>query len=86
MLPWAVATAAGGAAIALAAGGGGKAAGALLVLGLVFAAFVWAASVARCPSCGAPLPLDGKRPGPGGSGPAGAGGLQGCPRCLAPFE
>ncbi len=85
MLPWSIATAAGGAAIALAAGGGLRAAGALFVLGLVFFAFLWSTSIPRCPSCGAPLRKD-RRPGPrGGADPAGERVVS-CPRCLARFD
>ncbi len=84
MLPWSIVTAAGGAAIAFAAGGGPRAAGALFLLGLVFAAFLWSTSIPRCPACGAPLPRT-KRPGPRGSGPA-VERVASCPRCLARFD
>jgi hypothetical protein len=73
MLPWALLTAAGGAAIGLAAGGGARGAGALFVVGLVFALFLWTTSVARCPACGARLP-------------AGRGRVEACPGCRARFE
>ncbi len=83
MLPWTVAMAAGGAAIALVAGGGVRAAGALLAVGLVFALYLWTASVARCPACGASLPGRSRRRGPGA---AEAERIRSCPRCLARFE
>ncbi len=81
MLPWTLTTAAGGAAIALVAGGGARAAGALLALGLVFAAFLWTVSIARCPACGAPLRTPRRKPGPGGRGPAEEERVRSCPRC-----
>jgi hypothetical protein len=68
LVPWAVLSALAGGAIGLAAGGGLRGAGALFVLGLLFAAFLWATSTARCPACGAPLPRGGAR-------------LEACPRC-----
>ncbi len=86
MLPWTAVMAGGGAAIALAAGGGFRAAGALLAVGLLFAAFLWSVSFARCPACGAPLPRERERPSPGGPGPAEAERVRSCPRCLARFE
>ncbi len=85
MLPWTLATAAGGAAMALVAGGGARAAGVLLALGLAFAAFLWTVSVARCPACGAPLPRPRRRPDPEGTGPAEANHVRSCPRCAARF-
>ncbi len=86
MLPWTLATAAGGAAIALAAGGGPRAAGALLALGSIFAAFLWTVSVARCPACGAPLPRRREGPAPEGTSPAETERVRSCPRCAARFE
>lgn len=73
MLPWAVLTALGGAAIGLVAGGGARGAAALFGVGLVFALFLWAMSVPRCPSCGTRLP-------------AGRARLDACPGCRARFE
>ncbi len=85
MLPWSAATAAGGAALALAAGGGPRAAGALFVLGLVFAAFVWTTSIARCPACGTPL-RRGRAADPRGASAATPEPVPSCPSCLARFE
>jgi hypothetical protein len=73
MLPWAALTAVGGAAIGAVAGGGARGAAALFAIGLVFALFLWTASVARCPACGARLP-------------AGRARLEACPGCRARFE
>ena len=84
MLPWSVATAAGGGALALAAGLGLRAAAVLFALGLVFAAFLWSTSIPRCPACGAPLPRP-KGPGPQGTGPAGER-VASCPRCHVRFD
>ena len=72
LLPWAALSAVAGAVIGFVAGGGLRAAGALLVAGLLFAAFLWTASTARCPACGAGLP--GERVPP-----------EACPRCRTPF-
>ncbi len=85
LLPWAVATAAGGGLLAIAAGGGPRAAASVSAVGLLFALFLWATSIARCPACGAPLRNE-KRPGPGGvTGPAAVERLEGCPRCRTRF-
>lgn len=84
LLPWALVSAAGGGAIGYMAGGGVRAAAALLALGLVFAAFLWVTSIARCPSCGAPLPR--LRPRPAVPGPAGGEDVSSCPRCRARFD
>jgi hypothetical protein len=89
MLPWAVATAAGGGLIAWVAGGGLRAALPVAAVGLLFAVFLWATSVARCPACGGSLPARGrrKRPDPEGEpGPAAVERLESCPRCRARFE
>jgi hypothetical protein len=90
LLPWALATAAGGGLIAYAAGGGPRAALALAAIGLLFAAFVWTTSIARCPACGAPLGRtkeEGRRPDPEGeAGPAAVERPESCPRCRARFE
>jgi hypothetical protein len=86
MLPWAFLTAAGGASLGFVAGGGVRGAAVLLALGLVFAAFLWVTSVARCPSCGAPLPTAKRRPGPAAPDPAGVERVPVCPRCRARFE
>jgi hypothetical protein len=86
MLPWTVATAAGGAAIALAAGGGVSSAATLLAVGLVFTLFLWTVSVARCPACGAPLARRRGRPSPQGTGSAEAERIRSCPGCLERFE
>jgi hypothetical protein len=80
MLPWAVASAAGGGLIALAAGGGARGALAVAGVGLLFALFAWVTSIARCPACGAPLKI--KRPDPRGAGPA---IVESCPRCRARY-
>jgi hypothetical protein len=85
LLPWSLASAAGGAVLALVAGGGPRAAAVLAALGLVFTLFLWTTSIARCPACGAPLPRE--RPGPhGGAGPAGVEQPESCLRCRARFE
>lgn len=55
LLPWALLTALAGGGIALAAGGGLRGAAALAAVGLVFLAFAWVTSIARCPACGAAL-------------------------------
>jgi hypothetical protein len=86
LLPWSLATAAGGALIGLFAGGGPRAAAVLAALGLLFTLFLWTTSAARCPACGARLPNE-KRPGPhGGRGPAEVEWTESCPRCRARFE
>jgi hypothetical protein len=86
LLPWSLATALGGALIALFAGGGVRAGAALAALGLLFTLFLWTASIARCPACGAPLPRE-ERPDPSrGAGPAGVELPESCPRCRARFE
>jgi hypothetical protein len=86
LLPWSLATAAGGALIALVAGGGPRAAAVLAALGLVFTLFLWTTSIARCPACGARLPGE-KRPDPsGGTGPAVVERTESCLRCRARFE
>jgi hypothetical protein len=85
LLPWALVSAAGGAAIGFTAGGGVRAAAVLLAVGLSFVLFLWVTSIARCPSCGAPLPR--LRPGPAEApGVAGGGEVRSCPRCHARFE
>lgn len=73
LIPWAFATAAGGAAIGFVAGGGVRAAAALLCVGLVFVLFLWVTAIPRCPACGARLR------------PAAGARLDGCPRCRTPF-
>lgn len=73
LLPWAMLSALAGAAIGLVAGGGPRAAGALFLLGSLFAAFLFATSTPRCPACGAPLPRRGPAP-------------RSCPRCRAPYD
>jgi hypothetical protein len=80
VLPWAVATAAGGGLIAFMAGGGLRAAVVVAAIGLLFAAFAWTTSIARCPACGAPLVRN--RPSPNGAGPA---VVESCPRCRTRF-
>jgi hypothetical protein len=82
LFPWALVSAAGGAAIGWVAGGGVRAAAALLAVGLVFAVFLWVTSIARCPSCGAPLPSL----RPAAPGRAAGEDLSSCPRCRARFE
>jgi hypothetical protein len=85
LLPWAALSAVGGGLIAYVAGGGLRAAAALAALGLVFVAFLWTTSIARCPACGAPLDRA-KRPGPQEeAGPAAVERLESCPRCRARF-
>jgi hypothetical protein len=83
MLPWAVATAAGGGLIALLAGGGARGALAVAGVGLLFALFAWVTSVARCPACGGSLRS--KRPGPNGADPAVVERFDSCPRCRTRF-
>jgi hypothetical protein len=83
MLPWAIATAAGGGLIAFVAGGGVRGALAVAAVGLLFAFFAWTTSIARCPACGARLEKN--RPDPRGAGPAGVERLESCPRCRARF-
>ncbi|HEY6101392.1 MAG TPA: hypothetical protein VIW03_18280 [Anaeromyxobacter sp.] len=73
VLPWAVLSALAGGAIGLVAGGGLRAAGTLVLVGLLLAGYVWTASRARCPACGASLPSRG-------------GPLAGCPRCRNPYD
>jgi hypothetical protein len=73
LLPWAALSALAGAVIGLVAGGGVRAAGALLAAGLLFAAFLWTASTARCPACGAGLSGQGAPP-------------DACPRCRTPYS
>lgn len=86
LLPWAIATAAGGGLLGLVAGGGPRAAGALAAMGILFALFLWATSIARCPACGAPLGK-GRRPDPQGhTGPAGVERFESCPRCRTRYE
>ncbi len=86
LLPWAVATAAGGGLLAFAAGGGARGAAALAAVGLLFALFLWTTSIARCPACGARLRSE-KRPSPrGGAGPAAVERPESCPRCRTRFE
>lgn len=72
LVPWAVLSALAGGAIGFAAGGGLRGAAALFLLGLLFTAFLWTTSTARCPACGAPLPRSGARLGT-------------CPRCRVPY-
>jgi hypothetical protein len=87
LLPWSLATAAGGGLLAFAAGGGLRAALTLAAIGLLFAAFLWTMSIARCPACGAPLPSPPRRPDPqGAAGPAVVERFESCPRCRARFE
>jgi hypothetical protein len=73
LVPWAAVSAVSAAAIGVAAGGGMRAAAALLGAGLLFAAFVWITSTARCPACGASLPRRGGAP-------------HACRRCRTPFS
>jgi hypothetical protein len=85
LLPWAIVTAAGGGAIAFAAGGGARGAVVASAVGLLFALFLLATAVARCPACGGRLP-DARRPGPKrASGPAGVDAPASCPRCRTRF-
>jgi hypothetical protein len=81
LLPWALLSAAVAAAIALAAGGGFRAAASLAAAGLLFAAFLWTTSLARCPGCGARLP----RQRSGGAS-ATAARAETCERCGTRFE
>lgn len=73
LLPWAALSALAGGALGLFAGGGLRAAGALFLVGLLFAAFLWTTSTPRCPACGAALPRHGGAP-------------DACPRCRAPYS
>lgn len=67
------------------AGAGWRGGLVIAALGLVFAAFVASASVARCPACGASIGrLRQDRPGAGSPGEA--PGPRRCPRCRVPFE
>lgn len=88
MLPWTLATAAGGAAIGFAAGGGVRAAAALLGVGLLFVLFLWVMSIARCPACGTPLRAGGRRRGAASSATQAVGEdrLETCPRCRTRFD
>jgi hypothetical protein len=81
LLPWALASALGGGAIAWIAGGGPRGGAALAAVGLFFVLFLWTTSVARCPSCGAPL-----RGRVRGEGAAGAAARpESCAACGARF-
>lgn len=91
LLPWAVASAIAAGLLVGTAGAGWRGGLAIAGVGLLFAAFAAAASVARCPSCGAPLGKEpGKeddRPAPGGHpGPADPSRQQHCARCGARFD
>jgi hypothetical protein len=88
LLPFALATAAGGGALGLAAGGSWAGALAAAAPGAVFVLFAWAAARARCPECGRRITLREKEPGSAGGapspvevGPSGA-----CPRCRRPLR
>jgi hypothetical protein len=86
LLPWALATAIGGGLLPLAAGGGLRAAATVAAVGLLFALYLWATSIARCPACGGALDRR-KWPDPQGqAGPAGVERFERCPRCQARFE
>ena len=86
MLPWALLTALGGASLGFVAGGGVRGAAVLLLLGLVFAAFLWVTSIARCPSCGAPLDVPGRGPSAAVPHAASAERVPVCRRCGARFD
>lgn len=86
LLPWSIATAIGGAVLGYVAGGGARAAAVLFALGLLFSAFAASSAIARCPACGARLPLPKKRPGPRGADPAEVERIRSCPRCRVRFE
>jgi hypothetical protein len=85
-LPFVAAAAAGAAAIAAVAARS-PAALALLLPGLVAAAFVWMMGVPRCPSCGGSLFRRGERPGSAGDPrPTEVERARRCPRCATCFE
>lgn len=92
MLPWATLTAVGGAALGAAAGGGVRGAAVLFAVGLLFAVFAAVMSIARCPACGASLPVPraarakASRDEAAPPDPAGGEPLQSCPRCRTRFE
>ncbi|GAO05318.1 hypothetical protein [Anaeromyxobacter sp. PSR-1] len=87
LLPWAVASAIAAGLLVGTAGAGWRGGVAVAGVGLLFAAFAAAASVARCPSCGAPLRRESDRPAPGGRpGPADPVREQHCARCGARFD
>jgi hypothetical protein len=83
LIPWALLTALGGGAIAFAAGGGLRGGASLTAVGLLFCLFLWTTSIARCPSCGAPLP---RRSGRNADGEALAERAETCARCRTRFE
>jgi len=85
-LPFVAAAAAGAAAIAVMAARS-PAALALLLPGVVAAAFVWMMGVPRCPSCGGSLFRRGERPGSAGAPrPTEVERARRCPRCGSRFE
>jgi DNA-directed RNA polymerase subunit RPC12/RpoP len=88
LLPFAVATAAGGGAIGFAAGGSFTGALAAAAPGAVFVLFARASAVARCPACGRRIALREKGPGSAGGAPSpvevGPSGT--CPRCRRPLR
>ncbi|ABC83857.1 hypothetical protein [Anaeromyxobacter dehalogenans] len=87
LLPWAVASAIAAGLLVGTAGAGWRGGLAVAGVGLLFAAFAAVASVARCPSCGAPLGKEDDRPAPGGRpGPADPLREQHCARCGARFD
>jgi hypothetical protein len=88
LLPWAVASAVCGGVLAMAAGAAFASAISVAAVGLVFAAFAWMMSIARCPACGSRLPAENKRPDPyRGTGPAEVERfVESCPQCRARFE
>lgn len=88
LVPWALASALAGGALVGVAGGGWRGGAVVTIVGLLFAAFAAAASIARCPACGAPLGREEDRPAPGGRpGPAGPVlREQRCARCGVRFD
>ncbi len=74
-MPWVVGSAVAAAALVWTAGGGLRGAAAMLGAGLLLFVFVGSLAVARCPTCGSPLPR-------ATAEPAAAGGeARGCARC-----
>lgn len=81
LLPWVLVSSLGAGAIAWVAGGGLRGGAAVAALGIVFAVIVWTTSIARCPSCGAPL-----RRGTYRGGGEGADRPESCPSCRTRFD
>jgi hypothetical protein len=86
VLPWSAGSALAGGVLVWVAGGGLKGGLAATAVGLLFTAYLWFSSAARCPACGERLPSARKGPGPRQAGPADAERIQSCPRCRTRFE